>query len=361
MHRTNMSLETKFRKLNWEKHWAGRWSLLTCSCLGYQYTKGSKKQINACLGVSIFISHKGFTVGYLDKEDKKIFGENLLKQIKKDKKVALYWCNQTKQSSDKTLHFLKEIKGKSINYEIYQRFLKILFEEYEPYHRAVKNVTDFLPEKLLKELLPKFSEARVYAEPVYEETEKFMQRMAKQISKKTGYPKDIILCTTKEEFDKYLKNGKLPKKEVLQKRYTSGALLFQNGKYEFITDKKVTLLEKSIEEKFVSQVAIKGTSAYPGKAKGTVKIIMNAREKNDFKKGDVLVTGMTRPEYVYLIKESSAFVTDAGGMLSHAAITARELKKPCIVGTQIATKTLKNGDLVEVDADKGIIKIVKQK
>lgn len=355
-----MSLENKFAKLNWEKHWAGRWCLLTCNYLGYRYTKGNKKQIGTCLGVSIFISHKGFTVGYLGREDKKLFGKNLLKQITKDKKIALRWCKKLKQGSDKILNLLKELEGKSINYERYQRFLKALFEEYEPYHRAVKIVTDFLPERLLKDLLPKLSEARVYAEPVYEGTGKFMQEIAKQISKKTGYSKDIILCTTKEEFDKYLKNGTLPKKQVLQKRYEAGALLFQNGNYEFITGQKVTLLEKSIEEKLMSQTIIRGATAYPGKTKGIAKIIMNTREKNDFKKGDILVTGMTRPEYFYLVEKSNGFITDAGGMLSHAAITARELKKPCIIGTQIATKIIKNGDLIEVNANKGIVKIVKR-
>lgn len=355
-----MPLEKKFAKLNWEKHWAGRWCLLTCSYLGYRYTKGNKKQIGTCLGVSMFISHKGFSVGYLDREDKKLFGENLLKQITKDKKIALRWCRQLKQGSDKTLNLLKEIKGKSVSYEIYQRFLKNLFEEYEPYHRAVKIVTDFLPENLLKDLLPKLAEARVYAEPVYEGTGKFMQRMAKQISKKTGYSKDIILCATKEEFDKYLKNGILPKKEVLQKRYEASALLFQNGSYQLITGQKVTHLEKSIEENLISQAIIEGIPAYPGKAEGTAKIIMNARKKNDFKKGDILITGMTRPEYLYLVKKSNGFITDAGGMLSHAAITARELRKPCIVGTQIASKTLDNGDLIEMDATTGIIKVLKK-
>jgi pyruvate,water dikinase len=70
----------------------------------------------------------------------------------------------------------------------------------------------------------------------------------------------------------------------------------------------------------------------------------------NFIEGDILVTGMTRPEYLPFVKKCSAFITDAGGMLSHAAITARELHKPCIIGTEIATKILKDGDLIEVDA-----------
>ena len=87
-----------------------------------------------------------------------------------------------------------------------------------------------------------------------------------------------------------------------------------------------------------------------------VKIIFDPFKANNFTNGDILVTGMTRPEFLPLMHKAGAFVTDAGGILSHAAITARELKKPCVIGTQIATKILKDGDLVEVDANKGIVK-----
>ena len=66
---------------------------------------------------------------------------------------------------------------------------------------------------------------------------------------------------------------------------------------------------------------------------------------------------MTRPEYVPIMKKASAIVTDEGGITSHAAVISRELKKPCIVGTQVGTKILADGDFVTVDADKGIITI----
>ncbi|MDO8581302.1 MAG: PEP-utilizing enzyme, partial [bacterium] len=64
------------------------------------------------------------------------------------------------------------------------------------------------------------------------------------------------------------------------------------------------------------------------------------------------------PEFLSLMVKAGAIVTDAGGILSHAAITARELKKPCVIGTKIATKVFKDGDRVEVDAERGIIKKV---
>lgn len=77
-------------------------------------------------------------------------------------------------------------------------------------------------------------------------------------------------------------------------------------------------------------------------------------------KGDILVANTTAPEVITACKKASAIVTDAGGMLSHAAVVAREFNVPCIVGTQSASKVLKTGDMVEVDAEKGIVRVVSE-
>lgn len=112
--------------------------------------------------------------------------------------------------------------------------------------------------------------------------------------------------------------------------------------------------------KISSQNIIKGTIASTGMATGTVKIIHSANEVNKVKKGDILVAGMTSPKYMPAIFNSSAIITDDGGLTCHAAIIARELKKPCIIGTKIATSILDDGDLVEVNANKGTIEIIKK-
>ncbi len=69
---------------------------------------------------------------------------------------------------------------------------------------------------------------------------------------------------------------------------------------------------------------------------------------------------MTTPEYVPAMRKSMAIVTDEGGVTCHAAIVSRELGKPCIIGTGNGTKVLKDGDIVEVDANEGIITIIKK-
>ena len=77
------------------------------------------------------------------------------------------------------------------------------------------------------------------------------------------------------------------------------------------------------------------------------------------KKGDILVAGMTSPEFIVVMRKARAVITDQGGMTAHAAIVSRELRIPCLVGTKIATQVLQDGDLVEVDADRGIVKKLK--
>lgn len=103
---------------------------------------------------------------------------------------------------------------------------------------------------------------------------------------------------------------------------------------------------------------LRGTVACRGKATGRVRVVAgpDSPSARVFEAGDILVTSMTRPEFVPLMKLCAAIITDEGGITSHAAIVSRELRKPCIIGTKHATEVLHDGDMVEVDADKGIVR-----
>lgn len=103
---------------------------------------------------------------------------------------------------------------------------------------------------------------------------------------------------------------------------------------------------------------IKGTTAQEGNIRGLVKIVLSPKDGNKLNDGDVLVTKMSTPDFLPIMKKACAFITDIGGITSHAAIVSREMKKPCIIGVKDATKILKDGDLVEVDADNGIVRIL---
>ena len=130
-------------------------------------------------------------------------------------------------------------------------------------------------------------------------------------------------------------------------------------------EKKKEETEEIKEEKTEKEakVLLRGLPASPGIASGPVKVIFSADEIDKVEKGDILVTTMTNPDMVPAMERAAAIVTDEGGPLSHAAIVSRELGIPCVVGTEKATKLLKNGQIVTVDGTKGLVyegKLVKE-
>lgn len=140
-------------------------------------------------------------------------------------------------------------------------------------------------------------------------------------------------------------------------------ILFNNT---FIYDKELInnykkLKTERFEKNIVQNNEIKGNIAHKGKVRGKVKIIFSPDEFTKMNKGDILVASNTTPDYMPVIRLASAIITDEGGFLSHAAIVSRELKIPCVVGTQVATKALHDGDEVEVDANSGTITILNNK
>jgi pyruvate,water dikinase len=104
-----------------------------------------------------------------------------------------------------------------------------------------------------------------------------------------------------------------------------------------------------------AKVLVRGLGASPGIVSGTVRVLASASEEASMLAGEILVTRMTSPDWVPIMRRAAAIVTDAGGMTSHAAIVARELGLPCIVGTHDATRLLSTGTLVTVDGAAGTV------
>jgi pyruvate,water dikinase len=107
------------------------------------------------------------------------------------------------------------------------------------------------------------------------------------------------------------------------------------------------------------KVLLKGLPASPGVAAGRVHVIDDPKDIDEFKKGEILVTLMTSPDWVPAMKKASAIITNNGGMTCHAAIVSREMQIPCLVGTSsrgtAATRALKTGQMVTVDAKNGVV------
>jgi len=164
------------------------------------------------------------------------------------------------------------------------------------------------------------------------------------------------LLTTQEIF-----SGKLPLKEELLKR--DRGYFFANNK--LLIGKSRSEIEKIFKIKFkikkFDSAILQGDIAQKGVARGTVRRVMGHRQIAEFKKGEILVSSMTIPDFLPAMKKAAAIVTNEGGVLCHAAILARELQIPCITGTRFATHVLRDGDYIEVDANNGTIKFLNKK
>ena len=123
--------------------------------------------------------------------------------------------------------------------------------------------------------------------------------------------------------------------------------------------KKNSAGDDDVVEAADAKIAVRGLPASPGLASGVVHVIDDPKDIDQFKKGEILVTLMTSPDWVPAMKKAAAIVTNNGGMTCHAAIVSREMQIPCIVGTKskkvAATDAFKTGDVVTVDATNGIV------
>lgn len=171
-----------------------------------------------------------------------------------------------------------------------------------------------------------------------------------------------------DEIEQSLKTKKIDNKKINWRKNNPSVVTFD------VRKNKIVIIDKNIQKysDLVAQVSndiydnqqtvtIKGFVAEMGKVQGTVRIVNTFHDIKKVLKGEILVANTTHPNYLPAMQKAAAFVTNEGGVISHAAIVARELKKPCIVGTKIATKVLHDGDLVEVDANEGVVRILKEK
>ncbi len=189
-----------------------------------------------------------------------------------------------------------------------------------------------------------------------------LEEVAKRLKLKMS---DLFFYTHNEMLNLF--KGKKPKEDIIKKRKRGYALISVKNQKILLTGEKFKKLYREIVLLKSKVKQLTGVVAMKGGAKGRVRVILHnkriiTKEVAQFKKGEILVTEMTRPDTVLACKKAAAIVTDEGGITSHAAIISRELKIPCIVATRIATQVLKTGDLVEVDAiNKGVVSIIEKK
>lgn len=190
----------------------------------------------------------------------------------------------------------------------------------------------------------------------------YLKPKLSQIAKGLGLTYQELLWFTKNEILESLKNNKKLDEKVMEARIAGFGMIYLRGKEQVIIGKSLAIFRSLFKEKTKSEKKmIEGVIGSPGFVRGKARIVLTHQDLKKFKRGEILVAPETTPDFVPIMKKAIAFVTDIGGLTSHAAIVAREMKKPCIIATKIATKVLKDGDLIEVDTDKGIVRILEKK
>lgn len=193
-------------------------------------------------------------------------------------------------------------------------------------------------------------------EAFYDDVVDIIDHYLALIARIFGWSTSDLRLVTLTELKGAIKIKKLPLSIIKQRK--QGYLYIDNDVYPI--DQLQNILKKHgyklVQDRVVFNGTLKGVVGQNGKARGRVQIIRSKKEYYKFKTGNILVAPMTTPRYVPLMKLAAAIVTDEGGITSHAAIVSRELGIPCIIATKIATTVLKDGDIVEVDANKGVVR-----
>lgn len=303
----------------------------------------------------IFERTQGIEICYLDERGPRWVKDQLLCKLGKDRNFA----SKTAESFRKKIapiHKILEREAALSKTELGDFAEKV--RDTWPWFEAVWWFIDALDEKGQKDSneMKLLQEARKYGE-LFTNCCSVIRKSIE--ANYPGYKKytDVILLQEAV-------SGKIPSQDALEKRlehyfYTDDTLFVDETK-EAIEQKYNISIESSDRAQAI--VEFTGRSAFPGKAIGKIRKIIDRSQNAFFERGEILLSPTTQPDFLPSMEKAAAIISDEGGLISHAAILARELRKPCIIGTKTAFDTLKDGDLVEVDAEKGIVrKISSQK
>lgn len=173
-----------------------------------------------------------------------------------------------------------------------------------------------------------------------------------------------------DEITKILDGEKLDIEKIKKERDNIAYYISDSEKFIVLNPEELAVVKafiaysrgegnKTQQVQVTSENQIKGYSANRGVVKGIARIILSSKDFDKLQAGEILVTTMTSVDFVPIMERAGAFVTNEGGITSHASIVAREMNKPCIIGTQNGTRIIIDGDLIEVNANTGIVTVLK--
>lgn len=178
----------------------------------------------------------------------------------------------------------------------------------------------------------------------------FMHPFFEEICNRLKIKPGELIYLTGNEISNLLENNYKLDKKLITERMKNVSIIKEHNKMMIFSGDEI----KKVIKKVIKATIVKGSVACRGKAVGIAKLLFEEEDMGKIKKGDIIVSPMTRPHFVPAMKRAVGIVTDFGGILCHAALISREFGIPCIVGTNNATKIFNDGDLIELDAYEGI-------
>lgn len=350
------NISTIANQYDWEKRWMERNNLLTASLTGEQYHYAHKKKWGVSFDHSFFLYREGIVTCYQLISENTTYGSHIAHELERNPSLADEWCEELMRKTSAVLTYLSAPSENVLKKASYEAFVR-LFDAYLAILIAIIRVPNYLPKTLLDTTLVILQRARAETETAYAQVDTFLSSSLITLAHKENRDPTLMQLLYADEAGTYFKNESLPTDAELSKRSPLSGLYFENGKCTVVNGEEAVLFEKLVAEKSAPASGIvNGSTAVKGIVQGTTRIVYDPQKIDNFQTGDILITSMTNPEFVPLMKKAGAIVTDGGGILCHAAIVARELGKPCVINTQVATTTFKDGDRVEVDATAGTIR-----
>jgi pyruvate,water dikinase len=302
---------------------------------------------------------------YKNRSEKAFFCEEEIAQLKSVRKRKLLneqYMRNHEEGARKAIQRIRQFKGDIFSYSE-------ILEELLSYYRASRPeifdlVEDMIDNEQIRRLVNRYGKLRLELKKAWLEAERDSRTMKEAAAKGFGLSLEQMERLTNDEIRMLAnKTISIARSIKLGEEREKGCVLGIIGLKKFIvTGKEADLISRIASTEISATDNISGKTANPGKAMGPVKIIPQddydkmIETAKELKEGDIMVCGMTQPDITFALNKAAAFVTDEGGITSHAAIISREMNKPCVIGTKIATKVLRDGDMVEVDAEKGIVR-----
>lgn len=296
-------------------------------------------------------------MSYFQREEQEL--RNIAKMIKHGHSTSAV-CEKVKAHVKKWEFLGCVFLGRPMRATYFTRRLKQILQHIEETSTPLHKIAIKLPERELDlfNAVAELTWLKDYRKAALMKYYYTADKVCKALAKRSKIRYRDILMMQESELVQAINIGVLP--DNMRQRHQQCVMVILNGKMPafIITGVQSKRIVKWLNQgrRIDKQSEICGQVAYPGVVRGRVHIIRTEKESRRLKLGEILVTEMTYPDLLPAMRRAAGFVTDTGGITCHAAIVARELKKPCVIGTKIATKVLKDGDRVEVDADKGVVR-----